>query len=713
VPARWMRRRFQPFEARARGTIVGVVLTFALVAALSATLSIWATSRSKNRAAVVETAGRQRTLAERYVNQVLLVRAGTQADPARTGSLLARSTHVLLDGGTAPAVEGDDDETTLSAATDPVVRAQLEQEQRLVTDLTATGAAVLAQRPVSTLPLTAGERIEVSDPVQRLRILAALTSNVSLNTARTIAESTDRNIADLITIQIALGFGGLVVSLLLAWALVAATRRQTAHFRSLVTSSTDLVLVFDAKGCRYVSQSVTAMLGRPETELLGNGFFRFVHEDDRPTVQAVHSNGKQHQLVFRMLNSAGQWRHLDAHLTDLRHDRHIRGVVVNARDISERVVLEQELAQQVQRDSFGTQLVEALEMADEEEATFDVVERAMVEVAAESPMELLLSDSSRANLERAAESPTSGAPACPVQSPFSCVAVRRGNPVVFESSEALNACPKLRDRPDGPCSAVCVPVSFMGRALGVLHTTGPEGNPLGAEQVAQLTTLATQAGARIGTVRAFEKTQLQASTDGLTGLSNRRTLEGHLRAFIREGQPFALAIADLDHFKQLNDARGHEAGDRALRVFAQVAQQTLRDDDIIARWGGEEFMIALPGLDQHQAVAVLERIRDSLSRAHTGGHPPFTASFGLTDSTRAETLEQLVHLADGGLYASKQGGRDRISIGDPSVDAQSLQAVPDRDALANGRRTRKARRRPALQDAAGEEDPQPSGLEIR
>ena len=65
---------------------------------------------------------------------------------------------------------------------------------------------------------------------------------------------------------------------------------------------------------------------------------------------------------------------------------------------------------------------------------------------------------------------------------------------------------------------MCVPVSFMGRALGVLHATGPEGAPLDAEQIAQLTTLATQAGARIGTVRAFEKTQLQASTDGLTGL---------------------------------------------------------------------------------------------------------------------------------------------------------------------------------------------------
>ena len=103
--------------------------------------------------------------------------------------------------------------------------------------------------------------------------------------------------------------------------------------------------------------------------------------------------------------------------------------------------------------------------------------------------------------------------------------MRRGNAVVFESSERLNACPHLRGREGGACSAVCVPVGFMGRSLGVLHTTAPERAPLGEEQIDQLRALAAQSGSRIGTVRAFEKTQLQASTDGLTGLVNRRTAE--------------------------------------------------------------------------------------------------------------------------------------------------------------------------------------------
>src|SRR5262249_33299115 len=156
---------------------------------------------------------------------------------------------------------------------------------------------------------------------------------------------------------------------------------------------------------------------------------------------------------------------------------------------------------------------------------------------------------------------------CPVRSPYSCVAVRRGAPAVFDSSEALNACPKLRGRESGACSAVCVPVGSMGRALGVLHMTGPEGNAPRAEVVDQLTTLATQAGSRIGTVRVFAKTQLQAGTDTLTGLPNRRSVQKLLRSYSKASRKFALAFGDLDRFKLLNDKYGHDVGDRALRLF--------------------------------------------------------------------------------------------------------------------------------------------------
>jgi diguanylate cyclase (GGDEF)-like protein/PAS domain S-box-containing protein len=344
------RQAFRPFATRGRRTIAGILATFALFSTLTVTVSIWATSGSQHRASVLEVAARQRTLAERYVQEILLARAGAQADPAHTGRLLARSADALLNGGVAPAVDGDDDETMLPRAHGATVRAQLRQQRRLVRDLTATGAAVLAGRPVTAVRLTADERLSERDPVERLRVLAALTSNVSLNAARTIGAEDDRSITRLIVIEVVLGAVGLLTSLLLAFGLIAATRRQTAHFRSLVTSSTDLVLVFGDGGCRYASESVANMLGHPEEDLLGEGFARFVHEDDRPSVTAASAHGEPHEVVFRVANEFREWRHLEAHVTDLRSDRQIRGIVLNARDITERLRLEQELTRQAFHD---------------------------------------------------------------------------------------------------------------------------------------------------------------------------------------------------------------------------------------------------------------------------------------------------------------------------------------------------------------------------
>lgn len=324
-----------------------------------------------------------------------------------------------------------------------------------------------------------------------------------------------------------------------------------------------------------------------------------------------------------------------------------------------------EMESSAERDGFGSQLAEALEMADTEPEALLVIERAMASISATSPIEILLADSSKAHLALAAANPAVDAPCCPVESPFSCVAVRRGNPVVFESSEALNACPKLQGRDSGPVSAVCVPVTFMGRALGVLHATGPAGSPPGADEVGRLTVLATQSGGRIGTVRSFERSELQATTDGLTGLRNRRTLETELRGLLHEGVELCLVMADLDHFKLLNDTYGHESGDRALRKFAQVLDAALRDSDIAGRFGGEEFVIALPGASIFSAVEVLDRLRDRLAaEASASEHPTFTASFGVVHSSLGNSLEELLRIADAALYRAKDEGRNRVTVAD-------------------------------------------------
>jgi diguanylate cyclase (GGDEF)-like protein/PAS domain S-box-containing protein len=347
-----MRRRqtsFRPFASRGPAAIIAIIAMFALFSAISVALSIRETSRSHHRATVVEIAGRQRTLAERYVREAMLLHGGSQADPATTARLLQQSADRLINGGEAPAVNGDDDETSLPAASG-LERRQLLQSRRLVHDLTATGSAWLAGRPVQDVPLTAREKLAATDPVRRLEVLAALTSNVSLNASRSIASSADRGITELITTQVLLGVAGLLGALLLAVILTAAARRQTAHFRSLVKASTDLVLVFDDHGCCYASQSVERMAGREQHELLRGGFAAIVHDEDRTVVAATCARGEPSEVVFRMRNHLGEWRHIEAHVTDMRKEQHVRGVVLNGRDISERIALEEELTRQAFHD---------------------------------------------------------------------------------------------------------------------------------------------------------------------------------------------------------------------------------------------------------------------------------------------------------------------------------------------------------------------------
>jgi diguanylate cyclase (GGDEF)-like protein/PAS domain S-box-containing protein len=710
MPAR--RGALRPFQARQRWVLAAIPLTFLVTAAVSVIVTLALSGGSRDSARVVEVAARQRTLAERYLSEAMIVRAGGSADPAVIATVLEQSARALLEGGAAPAVNGDDDATSVPRAASPALRAQLEEELRLTADLRAAGTA-FASGSSAPPRLTGGEQLQAVDPLQRLRVITALISATGLNAARTMATEADASVNHLLDAEIALAIGGLIVSLLLAGGLIVVSSRQTAHFRALAQSSTDLVAVFDEDGCRYAGDSLAAKVGRPVQALLGDGLAELVHPEDRELLRAVGRVAAPATFSFRVPDPGGEWRHLDARVTDLRDERHLRGVVVNARDTTERVRLEMELKEKARRDGFASRLAEALEMADEEEAVCEVVEHAMSDISEATPMELLLSDSSRANLRRVASGPGTEPPGCPVRSPFSCVAVRRGSAVVFDSSEALNACPNLRDRPGGPCSAVCVPVSFMGRSLGVLHTTAPDREPLDGERVDRLRALAGQAGARIGTVRAFQRTQLQAATDSLTGLVNRRTAEELLRDLLREERPFAVALGDLDRFKALNDTHGHEAGDRALRLFAQVARLALRENDTVARWGGEEFLVVMPELDRFEAAEVAERVRTALARAHPGETARFTVSFGVADSSQAETLEEALRVADDGLYSAKQAGRDRVTIGERNRTDPTAASRGNGRSSAAAKRTRRKPPRPALQEAAIEEEPRPSGAEIR
>lgn len=321
---------------------------------------------------------------------------------------------------------------------------------------------------------------------------------------------------------------------------------------------------------------------------------------------------------------------------------------------------EQSLREQNEQHALTGRLQAAFEMAESDHESFDVVARALDTVCG-GPAELLLADSSRAHLRRVAVATEHGGPGCGVETPWSCPAVRRSKTMTFARSTDLDACPKLRERPDGAGSAMCVPVTVLGTPMGVLHTVGAEGElPSATERVA-VEAVAEQAGSRIGVLRAMAASELQATTDPLTGLLNRRSLEAELSALADRHAEFAVAFIDLDHFKVLNDTYGHETGDRALRSFSRLLRRAVRDDDLICRYGGEEFVVVFPDVTVEDAEPVVGRLVTALSDAVRGGDvPAFTISVGLADSETAAGHAEAIRQADEAMFRAKQAGRDRV-----------------------------------------------------
>lgn len=180
--------------------------------------------------------------------------------------------------------------------------------------------------------------------------------------------------------------------------------------------------------------------------------------------------------------------------------------------------------------------------------------------------------------------------------------------------------------------------------------------------------LAAQASIALENARRHRLVERQAATDELTGLPNRRlflrALGTELARAKRAGETFSVVLADLDDFKGVNDAFGHDAGDRVLREFADVLRRAMRESDVAARLGGEEFACLLPATDAAGAHVVAERIRADLAERAIalpdGRTVSTTVSLGIAASTQAKTAEALLRATDRALYRAKAEGKDRV-----------------------------------------------------
>jgi diguanylate cyclase (GGDEF)-like protein len=187
--------------------------------------------------------------------------------------------------------------------------------------------------------------------------------------------------------------------------------------------------------------------------------------------------------------------------------------------------------------------------------------------------------------------------------------------------------------------------------------------------------LASQAVVALDNARLHRIVERQALVDGLTGLANRRqceeTLASELARLERFGGPLALVVADLDWFKDVNDRHGHQSGDAVLREFAALLEETVREVDLAGRWGGEEFLLILPGTDLSGGAQVADRIRVALTGrivlSADGSPIPVTASFGVAATPPASTAAELFSAADAALYEAKRNGKNRVETAPEAV----------------------------------------------
>lgn len=248
-------------------------------------------------------------------------------------------------------------------------------------------------------------------------------------------------------------------------------------------------------------------------------------------------------------------------------------------------------------------------------------------------------------------------------SPNQCWGLRQGRP--FHADKGSLTCAHRATLDNGP--STCVPMVVQGNEVGLLFIQ----HPAGWSSTSMAEAASEQLALAITNLNLRETLRTQSLRDALTGLSNRRELEEQLPKEIarsqRAGGHTSVLLLDIDHFKRFNDTHGHDAGDAVLREFGHALQKMARQEDIVARLGGEEFVIVLSNANVEAAKEFAERVCASVTamdvKFRDTSLGKVTASIGVAECpTHAVDANRLLSLADEALYRAKNNGRNRVEI---------------------------------------------------
>ena len=218
-------------------------------------------------------------------------------------------------------------------------------------------------------------------------------------------------------------------------------------------------------------------------------------------------------------------------------------------------------------------------------------------------------------------------------------------------------------------AVLCLPISYGESLLGVLNVESRDENAFAPQDVLILNTLADLLATALHNSFVFQRLQQQSITDGLTGIKTRRffweALSSEWKRASRSGRPFSVVLIDLDKFKEVNDSLGHLEGDLVLARVGRLLEQKCRQSNVVARYGGDEFIILMPETGIEQAQVLAERLRLWLATDPMLEEHQITGSFGVASfPVHGFSMEDLIRVADTGMYVAKHAGGNRVSTSD-------------------------------------------------
>jgi diguanylate cyclase (GGDEF)-like protein len=228
-------------------------------------------------------------------------------------------------------------------------------------------------------------------------------------------------------------------------------------------------------------------------------------------------------------------------------------------------------------------------------------------------------------------------------------------------------------------SVLCIPIVHTETLLGALNIESHSDNAFSPQDVLILNTLADLLATALHNAFVFQKLQQQSITDGLTGIKTRRffweALSAEWKRASRSGRPFSVVLIDLDKFKEVNDTMGHFEGDLVLARVGRLLEQKSRQSNVVARYGGDEFIILMPETGPEQAQVLAERLRQWITSDPMLSEHHITGSFGVASfPTHGFSIEDIIRVADAGMYVSKRSGGNRVSAAEEFVEGEEFAA---------------------------------------